>query len=1092
MRKLLVLMSFFLSFHIYAQKNIVFIDPAILIEEARLAFQDNDSLKAFQLINSINENDSLYMTALFNKADMLLELGKYEELIELYNSFDSFENYNYSMKIYTGLAILRSEQFAKAVDHYKEMLELYPKSYLVYYNLAISYKLNNEIENAVEALKQSILYNPYYAPPHLELANICYQEDLISQALLCYDTYLLLNPTGANSLEVLQKIDEVVSTKNSAESRGIKISEDDNSFQDIDLLIKNYTALNKEYKTPNKIELPFVKQNHALFELLNQYEGNNGFWDQKYVKFYKQLFNSGYFNDFIYYITASTTNEKYKKIISKNDKNQKDFLSWAAISWMSIIAENNTFENKQGFTYSYFDSGEIQSLGKVDNENYYEGDCYYYGKYGNLRTIGSYENHERAGHWEWYYENGQKEEEANYINGDLNANYIKYTPEGIITSKANYLNNLYNGDLFKFNQRGVITEHSLYINDSLNGTAILYHNLGEKYKRLEIPYEKNKVNGMVKEYFAGGEKKLLLNFKNGQRDGEEQNFFINGKLLSTYSYESGELNGLHKEYYFDGNIFEEGSYVEGYKNNEWKRYYRTGQLFSTTNYSDKGVLSGLYEEFSREGNKILQYEYKNGDLYAYSFFSDNGENLSKGTTENNKLELNGFYSNGNIMVEGIYIKGERDGEWKYYNEYGSLVSFEKYAYGKISEDHEYFLNGNKRSTVLYNENAELDGYYQSLYIDGSVAYEGYYVDGEAEREWFYYYPDGTISDKKFYFHDDLSGNQYDYSVEGKLYSKNLHKDGLTISTTYYDTTGVEIDVINYYTDTTGILKYKNGLPRISYSYLNGYAHGEFSWYYFNGKIQTKGSYFNGDEHGSWKWYNDRGTLTSEGEYIYGNETGAWKSYYENGKPETIKNYMFGQLQGEYITYSKEGNIEYSANYIDDELNGEAKFYSPLGELQLIRYYDYGELIGYSYLNENNEVLPMIPIEKGTAKIKTYFTNGITAREIDYKSGEFHGYYKKYHNDGTLAEIDQYNSGIRIGESIEYFNTGQIKIHRNYLNGSLHGNYAEYYENGQIKEDLHFLNGSLSGLCNFYNEDGSLSKKVFYFNGIVYDAEYYKD
>jgi len=1092
MRKILTLTALFLSLQIYAQKKLQFVEPYDVIEEAAQSFQNNDTTKAFLLLNTINENDSLYMTAIAVKAEMILGEGNYKELIDLINSFETNESNNYKLQIYKGLAFLRSEQTINAINHYKEMLQQYPKSYLVYYNLAVSYQINEQYEKAISAFKQSILFNPYYAASHLELAELCYHEDLISQAILCYNTYLLLNPTGPNSLEVLQKLDEIVSTKNENEMRGIEISVDDNSFQEIDLLIKNYTALNKAYKTPNKIGLPLVKQNHALMELLNQYEGNGGFWEQKYVKFYKELFNSGYFNDFIYYIISSTTNEKYKKILRKNAKNEEEFIGWVAETWMSIIGDNNTFENKKGITYSYFNNGEIQSLGKEDKNGNFIGACYFYTKFGNLRTKGSSTNQLREGKWVWYYENGQKEEEANYKNGKLNGEYIKYTLDGKIIFKTTYADNLYNGDLFKYNQFGVITEHSTYVQDSLNGTTILYHNLGKQFKRLTIPYEKNIVNGLAEGFYEGGEKKFILDFEDGVKVREEKTFFTNGNLLRSYLYEDGVINGLHKEYYADGGLYEEGHFKNDNKNGEWKKYYKSGQLYSITNYTEKGILSELYEEYDRKGNKTLIYEYKNGDIVSYSFFNKKGELLSNGKLDNNKIFLNGIHSNGSKMVNGLFKKGKRDGSWQYFNNYGGLTSTEEYSMGKILEDKDYFLNGNIKSITLYNENSELDGYYKRSYIDGSTKSEGYYKNDNAEKEWIFYYEDGTVSIKNYYFHNDLSGYQYEYSVNGKLFSKNFYKDGFRISSSYYDTEGVELDVINYYTDTTGFLKYKNGSKRLSYSYLNGYAHGEFIWYHYNGKIFSRGNYFNGERHGYWTWYNDKGIKTSEGNYDYGNKTGLWKNYYNNGKIKSRKNFVHGELQGESSSYSEEGHIDFDANYDEDELNGEIKYYSPSGKLQLIRYYDYGTLLGYSYFDKNKEVVPMIEIKDGTAEIKSYYPSGNIAREINFVNGDFDGFYKKYFDNGNLAEIDKYEAGINVGESMEYYENGQIKIQRNYLNGALHGDYKEYYLNGQIKEELHFLNDSYSGLCTYYNEDGSVSKKIFYFNGIAYDAEYFNN
>lgn len=1084
MRKLFYFLVLIIPINLFAQHNFEKENSEEKIDKAVNAFEKNDTVLAFKLINGIHENDSLYLTSILTKTSFYFNLEQYNKVVEICNSKDFFGEKNYSMELYKGVSLLRLEKIKESIDHFQGMLKLYPKSYLVNYNLGIAYKNNEELDKAISFFQESIILYPYYAPPHLELAKICYQEDLISQAILCYDTYLLLNPTGENSLQALSTLDEIVASKNEMEPLNIKISDDDDAFEEIDLLIRNYTALNKNYKIPNKFEVPLVKQNHVLFELLNEFEGNNGFWDTKYVKFYKKLFNEGYFNDLIYYIMSSTTNEKYKKIIEKNNKNEDAFVKWVAGEWMSIVSKNNNTKN----VYNYLGSGKVESLGGLNKLGEYNGERYYYEENGRIRTHAYYLKNERDGHWEWFYNNGIKEEEIDYKNGVANGPFKKYYENGNLKLKANYSDDNYNGELNKYNKYGVITEQSFYINDSLNGITTLYHDLGQEYKRLIIPYEKNLINGIVKEFYADGKEKLKISFENGERVDEEISFYNNGEVLKKYSYENGMLNGDFFEYYSDGVKYSEGIFKNDYRVGEWKLYYNTGELLSVSNYNDEGMLNGLYKEYNRDGKKTIEYLYKDGDIIEYQFFDKEGNVLTNSKIEKGKLQLKGKYINGNVMVNGEYIDGSRDGDWFFYSKYGSLMSKETYKDELLNNDEEYFIDG-KISDITKYENGQRSDFI-SYYINGTIASEGYYKNDMLDGFWYFYYPDGNLSDKLYYSQNNLEGYQYDYAVNGKLYSRDTYENGRLISTLYYDTSGVEFDTIEYFKDTNGFLLYPNGNKRIKYNCLNGKYHGNYESYHFNGKINAKGQYFNNKPHGYWVWFNDKGAKTSEGNYFNGDKIGVWYRYTDEGIIKSEINYQNGYLHGDYQTYNEDGKPKYKANYVYGKAHGASQFYSENGELQLVRYYNFDELIGYSYLNESNELIPMIGINKGTVDIKSYYPNGNLARELTLLNGEFNGFYKKYHSNGQLSSKEYHIAGIQDGESISYFEDGSLYIKSYYVNGSLHGDYVEYYKNGNIKEKLVFINDELSGPCVYYNEDGSVSKKIVYYNGLEYEGEYY--
>lgn len=122
---------------------------------------------------------------------------------------------------------------------------------------------------------------------------------------MCFNMYLLLEPDADNAFTILNSLDNIVKSKNeNSRDSKIMLSEDDNSFEEIDLVLTNRIALNTNYKTGNEIDIALIRQNHALLQQLKDFSGNNGFWDTKFIPFYKWIQDNGYFDIFSYTIIS--------------------------------------------------------------------------------------------------------------------------------------------------------------------------------------------------------------------------------------------------------------------------------------------------------------------------------------------------------------------------------------------------------------------------------------------------------------------------------------------------------------------------------------------------------------------------------------------------------------------------------------------------------------------------------------------------------------------------------------------------------------------------------------------------------------------
>jgi len=311
MRKIFLFVSLYTSLFFYGQEKIEFVDYYDILEDIEEAKEKKEYAKLIEYLDKIHPDDSLYESVLVTKSYYLLQQEKYDEAVKTSDIGLEIERgqERYSFLLNKGVAFLRAKRFEEALSVYDDAIKEFPKNHVLYYNRGIIYEKLEKFDKVIESYIQSITLNPFYPDSHLQLGKICYKEHKISQALMAFNMYLLLNPDGQKSFEVLNSVNTSVSKKNELQPKGITISKDDETFEDIDLTINSRIALNQNYEINNKINIALSKQNHALFEQLKEYEGNQGFWDRKYVPFYKWIFENNHFDNFTYTISYSIKKE---------------------------------------------------------------------------------------------------------------------------------------------------------------------------------------------------------------------------------------------------------------------------------------------------------------------------------------------------------------------------------------------------------------------------------------------------------------------------------------------------------------------------------------------------------------------------------------------------------------------------------------------------------------------------------------------------------------------------------------------------------------------------------------------------------------
>jgi antitoxin component YwqK of YwqJK toxin-antitoxin module len=152
---------------------------------------------------------------------------------------------------------------------------------------------------------------------------------------------------------------------------------------------------------------------------------------------------------------------------------------------------------------------------------------------------------------------------------------------------------------------------------------------------------------------------------------------------------NGIKHGKWVEWYPDGTLKTKGQYVNGKMEGTWVTYHQ----MSTTTLADgdAGPLpqspvkkqEGAYEKGVKKGNWTLYYEdakvnrlekhSPESNRIAWSTWRPTGEKWAEGTIVKllNHGQYREWHKNGRLAIEGAYHRGDKEGEWNYWNSDGT-------------------------------------------------------------------------------------------------------------------------------------------------------------------------------------------------------------------------------------------------------------------------------------------------------------------------------------------------------------------------------------------------------------------------------------
>ena len=207
---------------------------------------------------------------------------------------------------------------------------------------------------------------------------------------------------------------------------------------------------------------------------------------------------------------------------------------------------------KEGFhSIQYLYTGKDTLFSNAEGQfknNTYIGEWLFYYQSGMLYTKGVYAgsngeskgstgvpNSEREGLWRFWHENGQLEQEGNYLNGEMEGLWRFWHENGQLSQEGNYLN--------------------------------------------------GKVEGLRRWWYENGQLEQEENSVNGEREGLRRTWYENGELKQEGNYVNGKAEGLYRSWYENGQLNQEGNYLNGKVEGLWRFWNEKGVRYSNSRYS---------------------------------------------------------------------------------------------------------------------------------------------------------------------------------------------------------------------------------------------------------------------------------------------------------------------------------------------------------------------------------------------------------------------------------------------------------------------------------------------------------------------------
>lgn len=229
----------------------------------------------------------------------------------------------------------------------------------------------------------------------------------------------------------------------------------------------------------------------------------------------------------------------------------------------------------------------------TDNQGLKQGTWIGRNKKGKVIYQGTFEDGRPVGEMRRFHENGKLKALLNYKeNGKVEA--VLYNEKGKVNATGNYINSK-KDSIWKYLDDDVVVLIEKYREGIKDGMSVKYYTNGKPEK--ETNWVNDEIDGIVREFFPSGGKKVEMHYISGIREGLSIAYFENGMQEIEGTYHNNLREGRWKFYNIEGNlrfelIYNKGKLVnpevlDSIQENEFEEMERTrGNLKDPENYKD--------------------------------------------------------------------------------------------------------------------------------------------------------------------------------------------------------------------------------------------------------------------------------------------------------------------------------------------------------------------------------------------------------------------------------------------------------------------------------------------------------------------------
>ncbi len=1074
-------------------QQIPYENSAELIEKGIEQHDKGNYNKALEWYRKVPEGDTNYLLSVYEQALTLMTDTNYQECITLARKAIR-EGYSDKRQLLLNIANATDEMGKpeEALLLYDSCTALYPHDNRPYYEKAVIYFKKKDYPAAIQLLQQSLLRNPYHYRSHYMLGNIYTIQGRLSEAVMALQASLLCandrnmaeGPINSLSAIAVQN-DEVTEFYNNRQAINAHPL-----YDEIDEIIHAKLALNKGYTLKTPIDDKIIRQLQVVMEKLRYDSRDTTFSMQYYVPLFKEVYDKDQFEAYVLLLFSDYGIEAIDKMATaRKGKARLEEIRGLVYPYLNTIRSTRVLHYTQRQTapelYNHFAKENLLVVGKYADQTskkLAEGQVQYY-KEQALVAEGRYDaSGQKDGTWNYYYPTAKLKLKEQYKNGKLtgeatswyangNTRYtIKYNADGEVAERQNY----------EYSGRA----KSKSIRKGKEEYEVTYYNAdGSVMRVLRMINDKIK-DGSYSQLYPNGKVRKEITYKNDKQDGPCKAYYDNDSLKESYTYKENKVDGTYLSFFRNGQPDEKYHYIDGKKNGDCEDYYETGGLYRKSNFANDKE-DGLTTFYDHNGKAYGWITYKEGKAIAVKYIDPDGKVIlekedRKGITPFDYYDSYGSRRSHIPMDE----KGNAQGKASYYFTSGILK--EETSFSGDERDGPsvvYSKNGKVNVKRQYKKGQE-DGYYQSYFPNGALSVEGWIKEGQSQGTWHNYAPNGKLTRDFFMIDGVLNGPEKNYESNGKLDYINHYDYGMITGLSQYDSTGKLLQETTFDKGNGQYrMLYFNGNPGLQCALKYGNLEGPYTIHTPDKKLLEKGNYAAGRRDGECTTYYPNGKVRLKGNYNNGQRTGNWIVYDVAGNLESETAYQDGDLHGMDHLYAGV-MLRYATNYYNDNKHGAMTIYGEDQKVAGILFYDMGLLTGYTYEGKDGKQLPVIPITKGTAAIRTFYASGAKALEFNFTNNCYDGSQKLFYSNGQLAEEREFKENDYHGAYKRFNQDGSKLLEMQYVQDLQQGPEKKYDNKGRLLSSCNYTDGRPNGPAKIIDGNGKDMIDIWYYYGTL--------